>query len=489
MHEKTLELEYSNMEIDVANTLLNSIIQLENHGCDNVLSTENPDFNDDNLIAYSDFRNRLFDNQYWVGINGINMSIIDCLLKGCSFTNSNLKYTNFCGSSMNITAEATSFDYSDFSNATIENSQFSGCSMSNGFFYRTKFKSCQFEHVEFTNAIFLESIIENIDFSHVSFENAEFRNCTFIQCIFPYFEILHISCGLGEILQNQELEFMTVHANHLVTCTEFKQELHELLPAFYSKADYMAIGNINISEGNIQDGYISIISGLKRAAQRKDFRKINNLCRLASCNHIFSRQHLKEFYRALEQSINIEELSNVEYNRYFYELLEAKRMLIDHYLATDNMYITLATKFCYRDTVKLTTTMDTIYKTADMVDPSMSCNIIVRHNSPPTFTIDLCGDVGNLLLLFALLSYIFKKTTVFIDTIQNIIRNHNEIKLQKMDIVLKKMEIEKNNKQSSCSILLPEDYADISYILKTTPSCPIELLSSNTLIKKDIPLL
>jgi len=239
------------------------------------------------------------------GLKGNNLSIKKSYFENCYFEGSNLKYTNFNETILQISAEATSFDYSDYTNAEIFNSKFLGCSFTGGFFLKTKIHNCEFHEVEFTDATFINVSFESIDFSKTSMENAEFKECTFVNCILPYFEILRISSGLNDILQNNNVFFKTVRGNYLSDISQYSIEIHELLPVFFANNDFMTLANIYIFEGNHNAAFSSIVDGIKYACKLKDFKQINNLCKLAVNNNFFTSKQLQEFYQIFKNNIKI----------------------------------------------------------------------------------------------------------------------------------------------------------------------------------------
>lgn len=483
-----LQLGFTKIEIDAARTLFNKISKssIKENSTAGFCSYEKEDFfsnSDFELLPFAQFTSCSFFDIVRTGLKGNNLSIKKSYFENCYFEGSNLKYTNFNETILQISAEATSFDYSDYTNAEIFNSKFLGCSFTGGFFLKTKIHNCEFHEVEFTDATFINVSFESIDFSKTSMENAEFKECTFVNCILPYFEILRISSGLNDILQNNNVFFKTVRGNYLSDISQYSIEIHELLPVFFANNDFMTLANIYIFEGNHNAAFSSIVDGIKYACKLKDFKQINNLCKLAVNNNFFTSKQLQEFYQIFKNNIKINDLSIVEYYRVLNELAEAQKLLLDFSIAPNIMYVTLETNYCYSDTEKLATTIQRIYEAIDLIDSSLGNSMVIRHNSPPVFVISLFGEIDSLILIFAVISYIFFKTTSYIERIQQLWKNHNDLKLQKLDIKLKQLEFKQKTEKKS-QILIPEDFKDVSYIMKAEPSCPKDLLCFE--IKKGI---
>lgn len=487
-----LQIIFTDIEISAARTLLNKIsTSLES----NVKKMEFQYYEKENFFdakifewqPFSQFISCNFSNIIWNGIKGNNLSIKNSFFSNCSFENSNLKYTSFRETNLQILAKATSFDYSDYTKADISNSAFSGCSFTGCLFIESRFNSCDFCEVEFTDAIFIGVHFEAIDFSKTSMENAEFKDCTFINCIMPYFEVVRISYGLNEILQNNSILFKPVCGNYIAESPKYIQEIHELLPVFYDNNDFISLANIYIYEGNNNAAYHSIINGIKYACDMKDFKLINNLCKLAAINNFFTPKQLKWFYKMFKNNVNISDLTAVERHRYLNELAEVQKILLDFATAPNIMYITLETNYCYKDTEKLTSTIQKVYETIDMIDSTLGNSMVIRHNSPPTIIISLSGGLDVLILAFGAIIYVLNKSLTYIDKIQQLVKNQNDLKLQKLDIKIKELEIAQKteSKQETSSILLPEDFKNVSYIMKAEPSCPSVLLSFD--MKTGIP--
>ncbi|MCI8926050.1 MAG: pentapeptide repeat-containing protein [Lachnospiraceae bacterium] len=489
------DFEYSIIEQDAAKTLLNFISPVEDDNVSNAtLNYDGEEFSADSEFEWLPCINiKSCDFFYidWDGINGINSCLNNSTLRNCNFENCNLKYSNFEGTTFEkVIGKAISFDHSDFSNTEIFGSEFDGCSFSTCFFYNTKFSNCTFCQTEFTNAIFMDARFESIDFSKVSLKNAEFRRCHFLNCILPFFEIMHISYGLKEIFDNKDIQLKPVRTNHIVNCKVYLQEIHELLPIFFSDKDYISMANIYILEGNMTKAFHAIKHGLIYACQQKKFELVNSLCKIASVNS-FRSSDLKELYHIITQNIQIGELSNTKYYHYLIQLAKVEEMLFDFSDKLSTMYITIETTYCYKEIDKLSRAIQELYKIVDLVDNNISNKIVIRHNSPPTINFILSGDFYNLIFIFAIILYTFKKSTVFIEQIQQLIKNHNDIKIQKMNLKLKEIELTraKIEKQNQSKILLPKDYSNISYIMKTTPDYPNVLFSFDLKNNKGIPQL
>lgn len=487
------DFEFSIIEQDAAKTLLNSISPIEDgNELDAVLSYEGESFlagMEVEWYPYTKFRSCDFFRIDCSGVNGINSCFYLSTLRNCNFENCNFKYINYEETTFEkIIGNAISFDYSNFINTEIFGSEFNGCSFSKCFFYKTKLNKCTFGQSEFTDTIFMNVQFESIDFTKASFKNAEFRDCNFLNCMFPFFEIMQISYGLADILSSKNIQFKPVKTNHIVNSKEYLEEMHGLLPAFFSDKDYISIANICIVEGNMVKAYNAIKNGLNYACKQKNFELINSLCKIASING-FRSSHIKELYHIIARNSQFEELSNTEHNRYFDQLLKSEELLFDSGNGFNIMYIMIETTYCYKEINKLADAIQELYEIIDLIDNNITNKIVIRHNSPPTINVILSGNFYNLIMVFAALFFVFKKSTAFIENIQQLIKNHNDIKLQKIELDLKKLELSRaqNEGHNKSRILLPEDYSNISYVMKASPDYPNILFSFDSKNNKGIP--
>ena len=146
----------------------------------------------------------------------------------------------------------------------------------------------------------------------------------------------------------------------------------------------------------------------------------------------------------------------------------------------DIIEVKVKTNFNHSDVAKLAETFRVINTTIEKYAPDSNNHIVVRHNSPVDITLVISDNIYVLYLVFLALQLIFSKSFNGIEKIQSIIKNRHEIKLQKLEEQLKKLEIEKlknelDNSKNHNSILLPSDFNNISYIVKTANDLPNEL--------------
>ena len=142
------------------------------------------------------------------------------------------------------------------------------------------------------------------------------------------------------------------------------------------------------------------------------------------------------------------------------------------------MEINLKTNFDYSNADKMAETFNVINSTFEKYAPDSNNYITIRHNSPIEFTIVVSDNIYTLILVFMALELFFNKSCNVIEKVQNILKNQQEIKLNKLKIEkskIEKLKAEQEMRQKSQHILLPSDFKSISYLTKTINDLPIEL--------------
>ncbi len=444
---KRLGEMYSKLEIAAASDLLDTIVPLEPfrneaHSFEGMGESYDSSFNG-SLMRNGVYCNCDFVNINFYGTVGDNSIIENSELNDCTVENANFKYSNFANSKFRIKSRASTYDFSDFSNATISESIFESSSFTECYFRNSTIVKSQISQCEFRNSIFYNTTFENLDLSKVTFDYSEFDKSTFKNVVLPFFGILNLVSGFEQILEQKGVLFKPSTSNYIVTSEKYIEDIRALTPIFLEEKNFIALANIFTYDGEIQNAYLAILEGLKQACKKKNFTLMRHLCRFASINKYFNNEQLKEFYVFIDTSFNVKDMGYVAYHNYLNELSLAKKLLIDCPFNKDVMEISLKATFDYRDERKLTQTYKLINSTIEKYAPDSNNYITLRHNSPPDITIIVSDNIYLLFLLFFALQLIFCKTLNGIEKVQTLIKNKHEIKLQKLEEELKRLEIEK----------------------------------------------
>lgn len=475
---------FSKLEIASAADFLKSIVPLEPlRDAENSFEGTNQDYDETfngSLMRHGIYNKCGFTNVIFEGTIGNNSIFKNSKFTDCSFINSNFIYSDFSKSSLTINSNSSGYDFSDFTGASIFNSKINGSSFRECYFRNSVIENSEITQCDFANSTFNSCYFKDIYLSVSTFDFSEITNTKFQNVTLPFFGILNLVNGFEQIIGQETISFKPANSNYTVKSEKYIEDIRLLKPAFYYERNFLALANIYAYDGEIENTYYTILNGIAYACQKKDFSLIRHLCKYASVNKYFNLKQLKSFYDFLENNVNIQQLQYVEYRNYINELSIAKSLLIDCPFNRDIIEINLKTNFNYSDADKLAETFNVINNTLEQYAPDSNNHITVRHNSPIDLTIIVSDNIYTLILVFIALELVFNKSCNGIEKIQNIVKNRREIKLQKLEMELKKLEIEKKKaeqekQQETHRILLPNDFENISYIIKTINDLPPEL--------------
>lgn len=431
----------------------------------------------------------------FTGIDASSIVLKDCRMDHCNILNSNLKFSDFSGSRLQITGAASSFDFSDFTNVVFHNSYLEGCSLQESYFNNTRLLDSKFVHSEFVAATFSQSFFENLDMSRSNIDYTEFEHVNYDNVIFPYWGVLHIIKGLQEIISGRKVWFATLDGTHRVQSDQYLEELLLLTPFFYYKKDFLALANLYILVGENAKAYDAIMDGIWDACVYGRLRALRYLCRMASLNSFFSLTQMHRLYQQIEVALSNAALTPMQYKNYFHELDNARRHLIDCPFDLDTINITIQTAIPCSEYKKLSAALKTIDTLVSSAAPTAVSHAEVRHNSPIEIVVQVSGVLGQLILLFAMLDFLFDKSSKYIERVQNVILNAKKIKkdnisqseieqLEKQLVEMKNAinDLKNQAPQKGSPLILPgtEDFRCISYTLSSKHVLPEELRAYST---------
>ncbi len=423
------------------------------------------------------------------GSNATRVTLQDCGLECCCIISANFKESDFTGSSLRFDAAASSFDFSDFTNAIFYDIHLEGCSFSESDFYQAQILNSKFVHSEFVAARFSRTCFQDVDMAKSNLDYAEFEQTTFTNVTFPFWGVLHVIKGLGEILSADGVKFSTPDGVHCVERNQYIEEVSLLRPYFYQTKDFLALANLYIFDGEYENAYDAILQGVIEACKCRNLKQLKYLCRMASLNKFFSHAQLRKLYRRIEGSESSTEFTPMQYKNYLRELDSAKRLLLDQPFERDTIFISIQTTIQSDEYEKYALIQKTLDQMLLMAAPEAISHMEMRHNSPIEIVIQISEAVGQLILFFALLDFVFDKSTTYIERVQNIILNHRKKskgdedshrieQLEKQLVEMKKtMEKWESQAGEQGSVILPgtEEFQRISYALYTKDPIPGKL--------------
>lgn len=441
------------------------------------------------------FDNCLFNVVSFLGQQANDTVFKDCKLQKCRFEKSNFRSSSFSGSELSLTGFANSFDFSDFSNASLHQVDFTGCSFSDAYFYKANISNSRFAYSEFVATTFSKTRLEQVDFSRSNLDFSEFDDVTISHVTFPYWGTLHVVKGLRDIIDGREICFSTPDGSHCVDSEKYLEEMRLMRAFLYQKKDFFALANLYIFDGETAKAYEAIMEGIKYACMQGLLKPLRFLCRMASINGFFTTKQLRNFYKEIENAIYNRSLTPIQYKNYAQELDMARRCLIDYPYSQDTISIAIQTSIPYTDYPKLSETIKMLNGLIAETAPLAISHIEIRHNSPVELLIQAAGEWGNLLLIVIAIWMTVDKSTALIERIQNIILNRKKMvesehvaaemaqlkkKIDEMATSYQKPE-DTESEKSTVSLLRPgmEDFERISYLLISKKEFPDELRALN----------
>lgn len=451
-NEQTSLVEFSSIEIERAEQLLRRLDPVRfNHTGYFGLNAKNRSFGsefDGEKIKRCHFQECDFSKVQFIGTEGGSCSFKKCTLKDCTIRDTNFDLVSFHGSSFvsednGFSASSSGFSYANFEDATLDGIEVEGCTFDSSNFDDARIKNIHFKFCNFENSSFNRTTFENVDLSNASIDYSVMKEARFKNVTLSLKGILHTYFGLQNI-QNypDEIQLKFPSSNVQISFSEFIEQLEDLQAFFYGIHDYFSLSVINIYFGNHEKAYQYLGMGLKHSLQFKEFRMIGYYCKLASLNHFFDREQLRQLYEGLKSDELISSMTNHEYHVYLFEMDRIKRLLIDRPFGLPQINISVKTDIIPENTVLSSEMVAYINTSLERYLPNSSNFLTVRHNSPFEFGIQLSDNLQNLFEFTVLFSSAFFGITKGISSLQKIITDKLKINAQKLDNELKRREIE-----------------------------------------------
>ena len=428
------------------------------------------------------FNNCDFISSNFIGMGLSSSFFVKSNLKNCNIDNSNLKFSSFIMSDIkNSFIKSTSFDNVTFDTCKIINCDIVGCCFENTIFSKNILNCLRIKYCDFEGAILNDVKIINSDLSKIGLNFVELNNVYIENVIFPLIDMFHCYNGLQLISKFSDSIFLKIE-NDTISGKECLMHLDALLCFFYSKKDFMAVSNIYIFVGEHENAYFNIINGLKYSLEKKDFKMIHSLCKLASNNNFFTRKQLQDFYNLLQSDDIISQLSCYEYRYFVNEMKEIKDLLINMPFGMPQLIIEIDTNILADDYKNLSSMHKEIDRIIDTYLPQSNKYLSIRHNSPNIIEVFISDVLPNLVVFAGYFSAIMLGTTKIIKEIQTIIKNNKELKGVELDNLIKEQELEKKKIDLKKEKNNNDNINKISYYINTNLNI-IPELRQNTYYK------
>lgn len=330
------------------------------------------------------FENILFD-----GTDGASSIVIDCSIKGCKINNAGFRTSDFSQTKFLSSADAdtfminSSFNNSNFTASKFKQTHMEGCSFICSSFKDTSFIDCSLNCCDFEASVFENTTMKNLDMTTVGIDFTEFIDVDLQNVTFSCWGILWSFGGLNTIKKFENEVYLRLPNNdNSIVASEFLDSLPDLQAHFYYKKDFLSLANINIFLGNQEKAFLYIKEGLLYNLYIKNFKMIKFLCKLASYNYFFSKKQLSQLYYALQSDTIVHSMTTYEYNNYFYEMNEIKKLLIDNPFNLPQISIKIITDINNSEKDILTTLLSYLDQVIESNAPQSIYSITIRHNSP-----------------------------------------------------------------------------------------------------------
>lgn len=423
-----------------------------------------------NSIVKSEFEKCVFHDVHFDGTAGESSKFLDCNFNDCYFNNARLDNSNFSGSKFVWQKNTAIINSSDFSNCNFTNVNFdgisvSGCNFITSWFEKALITNTNYNYCNFENSTFNSVLIENSDLSKVSLDYVEFQNCKLINSTFQIFSILRSFNGLNHIYKYQDEVFLKFPDSQAkVSGREFLCILNDIKSYFYYKNDFFALANIEIFLGQNESAYNSILLGLENSLNKRDFKEIKYLCKLASSNLFFTKSQLNYLYALLTNDNVIKKLTSSEYRNYLTEINNIKRILIDNPYNLPQMRITIETDIDYMDTEKVGMVINYINTAYRISSPDSPTYLTISHNSPDIFEFYLSNSEPLLTNTYIVLSILLLGVSNQIVDLVNKLSESNKLTLEQ-DLL--RLNIKEKERKHLLNINESEEIKKSNYVEKT----------------------
>jgi uncharacterized protein YjbI with pentapeptide repeats len=443
---------FSNVDIIRAESLMRKLDpgrfdQIDYFGLEATGHTYGKEF-DGEKIKKCHFELCTFSDVAFVGATGASCSFRNCTLINCVVRDTCFDFADFSGTTISVNTQgeniqSSGFAYSNFSDARIYNVEFRGCNFDSSNFGRTHITNSSFKFCNFENACFDGTTFTNTDLSNASIDFSMLRDVTFNNVKLSMISLLHSFYGLQNAEKFSASTVVKFPSSDVeIGFPEFIDKLTDMQPFFFKINDFFSLSTSSIYFGDHDIAYKYIRQGLSHSLKYRDFRMIGYYCKLASLNHFFTRDQLKQLYEGLRSDNIVQSMTSHEYDVYTFELDRIRRILIDRPFGLPQVSITIATSISQDDIYGaslLTAHLTRLLKTHL---PQSNNYITMRHNSPFDFIITISDHISQLYGCALLISTSIFGITPVILRYQKIIYEQLRIEGQKLEVEKKKIEVE-----------------------------------------------
>lgn len=395
----------------------------------------------------------------FVGTSGGSSSFKECFLRNCRIENacfdiSDFSNTHLSCDQLSTSISASSFSYSNFSESRLSRISCRGCNFENTFFKKTTIEKSEWHHCSFENARFENTEFLDSDLSNTSIDYSWFKNASFNNVRLPLVGLLHTFDGLINVEKYADnITFYFPSSNTDLSFSDLVERLDDVQAYFFSINDFFILTSLNIYLGNHELAYSYLEMGLRYSLSYKDFRMIGYYCKLASINHFFTKEQLRQLYANLRSTSLISSMSGHEYQIFLLEMDRIKRLLIDGPFGLPQMKILITTDINISDATLTAEMLSYLNESIEAHASQSSNHVSLRHNSPLSFELFLSDSLLSLYGFALMLSTGLLGLTKIIAKIQNVIYDQHKIEGIKLENKLKELDLEKKRRELGTEII------------------------------------
>lgn len=389
-----------------------------------------------------------FDSVCGKSIGFSGSKFISTVFQNCDFENGNLHSCDFKNSSFIGTTKnqykmiSTGFHKSTFTDCTFHNLHIFSCGFTDAAFYNTSFINCTIRLCSLENAQFKRCYFVNCNLSTLNLEHTEFERIDASGSIFP-FTTIPVAYGLLQqlpMLKKDNMVYSAAHTDHKMSISEYLDLITDFECYYSNRKKYYALANIYISQNRIEESFEAILIGILSAVKTRDFRMLYHFCKLVYLSDVFTIYQRRTLFGNISKWVNQESFSLSEYHNYQLFIGPIREMLLKNDAHKPTLYFYLETNIepdePHKQTLLLTT-IDQIMTYCNV----LSSSIELRHNSAYVdFLTVICENLSQfsevLIMIYGSLAGIKLFATGLkevVDTAQNIISNHDQHRIHKLE--------------------------------------------------------
>ncbi len=435
----------------------------------------------DNSTNWSskNMRRIYFSDCKFINVNFQSTGLTGSIFKNCVFYGGNFDFTIFdesffinCTFSDNV-LKATSFCKCEFINCKMVHFKLDACFFTEAIFNDFAFDDCEITDIIWENSKFKKCSFDNVLLQKLNFEFTYFEEVKFNNTKIPFASLPFVFGGIKYILETTDAVFINTshpyYKDHRLSKEQYIKLLPELLFFYKKTANYFPVANIYFGIGNIKDGIIATIQGLKFWFGLNNYKLMYYFCNLANVYH-FSISQRKELLSVIEEC-NSSVLLNESWNKqkqWNPQYLEMRKCLMDSQNVpyATLQFTTTINSDNYLALTKFMQTVDTL-----LLPDNGYHSLEVRHNSP-----------------FCLLYTIFANEQTLFDTVVGIITilgvcdqlysNHLKDKISK-----KKPKVVSTDEQEQITKNVTQNVTNVTYNFY---NCNINNLETDHLTRQSI---